>query len=196
MSLRTLSKLLVSLSLLACTTAFAVPLTFDIDGISSYGALGNPNNQVFALDVGAGATITSVAFDVNLTAFSPSWLSELGLAFTDSGFTTGVLLTPGFADANPGTASYAGMDDLVAEGLSFSVGADGILRLEFYEGYDDFAGVDGAWNFGTVTFDVQGGTVPPGGDVPEPPVDWLMGAGLALATYFGRRHASMSKKIT
>lgn len=196
MSSRTLSKLLVSLSLFACTSAFAVPLTFNVAGIQSYGALGDPQNEVFAFDIGAGATITSVAYDVNLTAFGRSWLSELRLAFTDSAFSTGVLLRPAFDDQTPGTASYAGMDDLVAEGLSFAVGADGILRLEFYEGFDDFAGVDGVWNFGTVTFNVEGGTIVPGGDVPEPPVDWRMGKGLALASYFGRHHVRMSKNIT
>lgn len=196
MSLNYLKQLLVSLSVFACASVCATPLTVDVTGIQSNGAFGDTANVVFEFNIGAFATITSVSYDVSLTAFTPSYLSELSLAFTDTDILNGVALRPGFEHPNPGTGVFADVVDLVANGLSFSVGADGVLRLEFYEGYDDFDGVDGVWNFGTVTFNVEGGTVAPGGDVPEPPVDWLMGAGLALAAYCGRRGVKMSKNIT
>jgi hypothetical protein len=143
---------------------------------------------VYEINVGANATIISVTYNVNLTAPSPSWLSDFGLAFTNSGVSDGVLLTPGFDDDGPGTGTYSDMLDLVAEGLSFTVDADGILRLEFYENFDDVAGVDGIWNFGTITFNTDA-DVPtvPGTDVPEPATGMLMGAGLALMGYTARR---------
>ena len=40
MSLR-LNKLFVGLSLLACTSAFATPFTFDVAGVQSFGEFGD-----------------------------------------------------------------------------------------------------------------------------------------------------------
>jgi hypothetical protein len=186
MSLRSLRKLLVSLSLLACTSVFAAPLVVNVAGMESYGEYGDGGNTVMTYNVGANVTITGISFDVNVTAFSPSWLSELSLAFEDSSQLNGIFFNPAFLDDSPGTGSYSDSADLVDLGLSFQVGADGLLRLEFFEGYDDFEGADGIWNFGTITFmtDAVDG---PGGEVPEPATGMLMGAGLALIGYTARR---------
>lgn len=185
MSLRSLSKLLVGLSLLACTSVFAAPLVVNVAGVQSVGEVGDSGNTVFTFNVGAGSTITSIAYNLNLTAFSPSWLSEIGLYFSSSDQSDGLFFTPGFDDPNPGTASYADSADLVALGLSFAVGTDGILRLEFFEDFDDSSvSPDGVWNFGTITFGVQ---EVPGTNVPEPASALLTGAGLAVMAYAGRR---------
>lgn len=188
MSLKSFAKLLVGASILASAAAFATPLTVDVAGIASHGAFGDSRNTVLNFNVGANASITSISYDVNLTAFAPSWLSELGLAFTNSAITDGVLLNPGFNDDRPGTASYSDSLDLVLGELSFNVGSDGILRLEFYEDFDDVAvDPDGRWNFGTITFNIEGGTTPPVSDVPEPASILLLGAGLGMMGYTGRR---------
>jgi hypothetical protein len=188
MSLRSLSKLLVSLSLLACTSVFAAPLVVNVAGIESYGEIGDTGNTVLTFNVGAFATITSIAYNVNVTAFSPSYLSEIGLYFGDTDQSTGVFFTPGFADADPGTGTYADSADLVDFGLAFQVGADGLLRLEFFEDFDDASiSPDGIWNFGTITFTTDAVDVPPGGEAPEPATGMLMGAGLALMGYTARR---------
>jgi hypothetical protein len=188
MSLRSLSKLLVSLSLLACTSVFAAPLVVNVAGVESYGEIGDAGNTVLTFNVGAFATITSIAYNVNVTAFSPSYLSEIGLYFGDTDQSSGVFFTPGFADADPGTGTYADSADLVDFGLAFQVGADGLLRLEFFEDFDDASvSPDGIWNFGTITFTTDAVDVPPGGEVPEPATGMLMGAGLALMSYTARR---------
>lgn len=181
--------LFAGLSLLACTSVFAGPLTVDVSGIQSHGYIGDPDNTVLTYNVGANSRITSVAFSINVTAFSPSWLSEIGLMFTDSDQFDGVIFTPGVGDEFSGTASYIDSVDLISIDLDFLVGADGILRLEFFEDYDDGFGADGQWNFGTITFGIE----PVASDVPEPGSILLLGAGLAMMGYAGRRRHGARK---
>jgi hypothetical protein len=183
MTLRPFTNLLACLAIFASTSVFAAPLVVDVTGIQSNGELGASGNTVLTFDVGANSTITTIDYSVNLTAFDPSYLSEISLSFTNSDM-AGVFFTPAFGDDFSGTGMYADAADLVASGLSFNVGADGILRLEFYEGFDDFPGADGQWNFGTITFGVTQAVT---GDVPEPGTTALFGAGLALLGYASRR---------
>ena len=200
MSLKSVTRMLASLAFLASTSAFAAPmsLTVDVAGIQSHGfLLEDPDNTVLNYNVGANSTITSVNYSINLTAFSPSWLADIGLLFTDSNVFNGVIWTPGFGDTGPGTASYSGTLDLVAEGLDFAVGADGILRLEFYEDWDDLAGADGQWNFGTISFNYEtlDDTGPGPSPVPEPATALLFAGGLGLIGY-GRRRRNAPQKGT
>lgn len=184
MKITTINKLLVSLSLFACSSLFAAPITVDLAGIQSVGEYGNAENTVILLDVGANSRVTSVSYDFTLTAFDPSWLTEMTLGFENSKQTDGVFFTPGLGLWFPGTLSDSGFADLVELGLDFEVGVDGILRLEFFEDWDDVEGADGQWDFGSITFNVEPG---PAGEVPEPATGLLVGAGLALLGYTGRR---------
>ena len=188
LSVRSFKQLLVGVSLLACTSAFATPFTFDVAGARGVGEFGNAGNDVYEINVGANATITSVSFNVNLTAFPPSFLSEMFLAFTNSSATRGGNLQPGVDVNASGTQTFTGMEDLVADDFSFSVDADGILRLEFYESFDDESvSPDGVWNFGTITFNTDAG------EVPEPATGMLIGAGLALMACTTRRRRTAVK---
>lgn len=173
--LATTTTALVAISALLPMAAQAVPVSFNVAGIQSLGAQGDSGNAVFNLTVGSGAHITGFSYNVNMTAYTPSWLSELGVQFTDSLQIAGVIASPGFGDDVPGTASYTGSFDLVALGVDFNVAADGLLRLEFFDSFFDnaLAGADGLWNSGTLTF-----TVADVAAVPEPAGYALMGLAL------------------
>jgi hypothetical protein len=161
-------------ALLAMGGARADELSVDVTGIDSYAKFGSTKNVVIEEQLAPGAEVTGVSWDANLTAFSPSLLSNMQITFTDSLESVGVILTPGYANTTSGTATLTGSDDLVADGLSFAVGSDGLLRIEFNES-KTFKGLSpaGIWNSGTITFDVS--ALP----VPEPASYALMAFGLA-----------------
>lgn len=188
MSQRSLKNGLFSLLFFACTSLCAAPLTIHVTGVESYGEIGDPGNTVLTFDVGSNATITSIDYSLNLTAIDPSWLSEIGLSLANSKGIEGIVFNPGFGDTFEGTNTYTGSANLVDLGLTFKVGGDGILRLEFYEDFDDMNGTDGIWNFGTITFGIEPDVVA----VPEPSTALLLAAGMMLIG-FGRR-ASPAKQ--
>lgn len=158
-------------------------LRVDTDGILNYDERGAENNVILDFYVGAGASITSFKWDVNVTSYPGSYLSEMKLTFSDSSG-KGVTFTPGDGDDFDGTMDYAGFQDLGELGLAFAVGADGILRLEFHDGFKDLAfdEAEGVWNSGTLTFGIS--------PVPEPPAfAMVLGGLLLLSTYSKwRRH--------
>jgi hypothetical protein len=157
---------------------------FDVSGIFSFDGLGDPNNEIHLFDVGANSHVVGIGWDVTLFADTPSWLSEMVVNFgsTTAGF---VNLTVGIGDDTPGTASYSslGVVDIVGLGLDFTVNADGKVRLEFFEAFDDFANDwDGRWLSGTLTVQTVA--------VPEPATYGLMALGLMGVAFAARRRRS------
>ena len=172
--------------------ANAATLIVNVAGIQSNGEVGDPANVVNSYNVGAGAVITGISYNVNITAFTPSWLSEIGLFFGTSDQSDGVFFTPGFNDSNPGTGTYADSADLVDLGLDFAVGADGLLRLEYFEDFDDFAGADGVWNSGTITFTYTPGAA---AAVPETATWAMMIAGFGMVGFAMRRRSAIKTTV-
>jgi len=159
-------------------------LFIDVAGAQSVGLAGTPGNTVLSLQVGAGALISSLDWNVTLTAFGASWLSDMEVRFSSSAGDDGVWLTPG-SEGFAGTMSYTGAVNLVDAGLAFAVQSDGILRVEFAETMKDLAPdmPDGQWDAGQIQVGITSA-------VPEPSSYALMAFGLlALGGALRRRQA-------
>jgi hypothetical protein len=195
MRFNTVLKTLVAVALCVSTFARANPLELDVTGIQSVDLFHSRDNTVLYFDVGANSTITTLSYNIEITAFDVSWLSEMAMAFTNSaGLGVSITPAPGAANRHAGTGHYAAFIDLDDINGRFNVGGDGILRVEFYEHFNDVTGSDGQWDSGTVTFGVQETADAP---VPEPSTALLTGAGLALLGWLSRRRErTLSKKIT
>ncbi|KQP35407.1 hypothetical protein ASF44_18860 [Pseudorhodoferax sp. Leaf274] len=167
--------------------ASPVYVTVDVSGTSDMDERGAESNTVRDLSIGAGATIESLKWAINLTSYDPSYLSEMQLTFSDS-LGNGVTFTPGGGDDFEGTNSYAGFQDLRLLGQQFQLGDDGLLRLEFHDAYKDLAfdEPEGMWNFGSLTFGVS--------TVPEPQVLSLMLVALVSMLGVARWRSSTAQR--
>jgi MYXO-CTERM domain-containing protein len=132
-------------------------LVIDVSGINSWGFQGDAQNEILNVLVGAGANITNIAWDVNLTTLDISWADENTMGFAGNS----VVVSPAAGDTfTVFNANYAG-----STGADITLGADGILDIEFYEqGFDDVAGgIDSTYEAGsTITLSGSGFVPTPG----------------------------------
>ena len=152
--------------------AHATPVVIDVSGAQSVNLQGEAGNTVWLVNIGANATLNSLDWALTLNAFAPSNLSEMQVSFGNASGLDLVTLAPGALEAVSGTGSYFGSLNLSPYGVT--AGADGLLRIEFSEGYKDFAlnVAEGQWVSGNLTFDVSA--------VPEPSSAALVLLGLGL----------------
>lgn len=189
MGFRTIGLAAAAALTLASSGASAATLIVDVTNAIGTLPFGGTGNTRQAFTIGAGARVTAIAYDVTLTANSPSYLSEASVALYQTGFPdTGIEFNPGGADDLSGTATYSGAVDLTTLGLDFAVGGDGILRLEYFDLLADGGLPDSIWNSGTitVTYDAVAAAVP------EPATWGMMVIGLGIVGGTMRRRARVS----
>ena len=119
--------------------ALAQSVVVDITGVESRDEQGNPINVVLGVDLGIpNAEVTGIAWDLLFTPNSPSWTSEPHMTYGDTGGSNAYDWDMG----NWGGVNNSVPITLVgSDSTSFFVGGDGILQIEFWEDFVDFAGV-------------------------------------------------------
>lgn len=125
-------------------TAMGTDLVLDVSGVESWDFQGDANNTILNVFVGAGATITNIAWNVNLTTLGISWADENTMTFNGAQ-SINVAAGDAFTVSN---ANYAGS---AASGIVLD--GSGMLSIEFHEvGFDDNANaVDSFFNSGSLT---------------------------------------------
>jgi len=140
----------IGLAALIASPASADVLEVQVDQVVSWAEQGNPSNWVGALFVGEDMQITGFGYDLTLTTFGDSWLSEAAIwigdaAVPDQSFT----ITPGAGMNVPGAdvefdsggiipVSLIGLDPVVLSGDT--------VRFEAFETFTDLpSSADAVW---------------------------------------------------
>jgi hypothetical protein len=79
---RTLSALALAVGALG--TAQAATLDIDVSNTLSFDALGAANNVVITRTASAGALVSALAWNVNLTAYGDSWLQDMRVRISNT----------------------------------------------------------------------------------------------------------------
>jgi len=144
---------------------------YDVTGIDSIGELEDPANFSVNWDIAAAlgapsgtpVTVHGVGYDVTITAFDPSWLSEIAFYF-GNGITDpdGLLLGISSEEDPGGPTNYTSPNiDITDAGFNDIVLPNGVLYLEFFEGFDDSSvNPDGLWNSGMLAFNATASNIP------------------------------------
>ncbi|MCR9076306.1 MAG: hypothetical protein NXI07_09745, partial [bacterium] len=93
-------------------------LTIDISGLSSNDFLGDPDNHVLSVFYGAGASITTIGWNVNLTTVGISWADEATITFNNT-----FSVSPGAGDA----FTVSNMNYQGSASSSLVLGGDGLV---------------------------------------------------------------------
>ena len=139
---------------------------YDTAGTESWDGIGSPNNTVIELNIGEGNVVTGASFDVSImTSGNGSWCSEATVLMSNSdgeADPNGILLSPAASVSSTCDAgqefSSGGVIDFGDNSLpDIQPNADGILRLEFHESFDDVADdIDAFWGPHSAPAAVQG----------------------------------------
>lgn len=146
----------------AGSTRDGINVPYNVSGTPSHNLVGDVGNTVVTVDMAAAlglpsgtpVTMNGIGWDVTLFAdvavgpFGGSWLSEVTVGFSaDGDVSPDFQLSPGAGNNFSGTATFANpVIKLGDVGLPNLALPTGVLRMEFYELFDDDAAFDdGAW---------------------------------------------------
>lgn len=138
--------------------ATAALVDIDLNNIASWADEGDSSNWVLTIVVPEDQQIIGFGYDLSLSTFGSSWLSEAVMGISDANdVTADFLITPGSGMNVPGTDVALSSGGIIP--LSF-LGEDPIalpsnaIRIEFFETFTDFdTQADAVWN-GTLTLEV------------------------------------------
>ena len=124
----------------------------DMTGINSWDALDDADNVFVDVNVSSSLKVVGVAWDVGIASIGDSWLADASIFVSNADGTAdpnAVILAPGFQIEAPGDQEFSsgGVVLFADEGLpEVEPNGDGIIRLQFYEGFDDLPdAIDSEW---------------------------------------------------
>ncbi len=132
----------------------------DVTGIPSMDGPGSPNNVVIFLWIGPFNYVNGLGWDVVLQTLVPgSRRDDIAMTIRDTNNDefSGLLFIPGAADPAPGGPTAYSSDGILKL-ANYNIPnvralADGLIRLEFAEGFEDAPGAaDALWVSGAVSF--------------------------------------------
>ncbi|KQR83539.1 hypothetical protein ASG07_07440 [Sphingomonas sp. Leaf343] len=176
--------------------ASAKLLVLNVAGFKINGELDDPRNTIRTLDLNGSVSdyvaVRVVSYDINLTAFDPSWLSEIRMGVSGR-FGLSLISTPLSTEDRPGTTNLKG----VATYNSYIfTPLDGITRFQFFDVVDDPAIMpDAMVNSGTVTLDYYGYSGPVS-YVPEPATWAMMIGGFGMVGGAARRRRTAIGRVS
>lgn len=144
--------------------------TIAVDDISIQGDRFNGSNTHFAsITLAPGQQAIAIGWNISLTAPSPSVLSDLRIAVTNSSG-EGVVLTPFEGISFPGTYYQTSGGLITLDTLGFALNPDGELHFLFYTDFDTVLGQDMLIDTGSITVQL----------IPTPGAGAIAGLGLTL----------------
>jgi len=125
-------------------------VSVDVSGLSSWDALGDSSNTILTIDIAAAVGLPSgtsvevfgLGWDVEIEGtlagtFGGSWLSEARFTFGTAATPNQIGLRPGAGVNNGGPQRFTGSVLFSSVPLPNIVLADGLLRIELNETFDD-----------------------------------------------------------
>lgn len=124
----------------------------DMTGINSWDGLDDADNVSIDIDISSSLKVVGAAWDVGIASIGESWLADASVFISNSdGSADGnaVILAPGFEVLSPGDQEFSsgGVVLFADAGLpEVEPNGDGIIRLQFYEDFDDVPdAIDSEW---------------------------------------------------